>query len=118
VQRAEGVVELLARRARLDLVGLRPAESRPAAGDGLGLTAREREVLQLLGRGSTNREVAAALTISAKTASDHVTHILGKLGVGHRVEAAALAHRLTALTARDEREDPGRARGARSRPRA
>jgi DNA-binding CsgD family transcriptional regulator/tetratricopeptide (TPR) repeat protein len=86
-------VDLLAQRARLDLVGVRPAQ-RTGAPNPLGLTAREDEVLQLLGRGYTNRQIAAELTISVKTASVHVSNILRKLGMSHRVEAAAIAQRL------------------------
>jgi len=51
-------------------------------------------VLALVAAGRTNRQVAEALFISEKTASIHVSHILAKLGVGGRVEAAAVAHRL------------------------
>ena len=47
-----------------------------------------------MARGYTNREIAAALVISDKTASVHVSHILRKLGARSRVEAAATAHRL------------------------
>jgi DNA-binding CsgD family transcriptional regulator len=86
-------VELLAQRARLDLVGIRRGQ-RPSAPSPLGLTAREDEVLQLLGRGYTNRQIAAELTISVKTASVHVSHILRKLGMSRRLEAANIAHRL------------------------
>jgi DNA-binding CsgD family transcriptional regulator len=93
----------LARRARLD-----PAAGRVAAGsgpvaaggaaDGAGaalsaLTTREREVLRLIAAGRSNREIGAELFISAKTASVHVSNILGKLGVASRTEAAAIAHR-------------------------
>ena len=46
----------------------------------LGLTPREAEVLTLVARGYTNREIAATLVISVKTASVHVSHILRKLG--------------------------------------
>ena len=60
----------------------------------LGLTPREAEVLSLVARGYTNREIAAALVISVKTASVHVSHILRKLGAPNRLEAAAIAHRL------------------------
>jgi DNA-binding CsgD family transcriptional regulator/tetratricopeptide (TPR) repeat protein len=87
-------VELLAQRARLDLVGVRRVE-RTSTPNRLGLTAREDEVLQLLGRGYTNRQIAAELTISVKTASVHVSHILRKLGMSRRLEAATIAHRLT-----------------------
>jgi ATP/maltotriose-dependent transcriptional regulator MalT len=59
-----------------------------------GLTARELEVLRLVAEGRSNREIAGELFISAKTASVHVSNILGKLGVGSRGEAAATAHRL------------------------
>jgi DNA-binding CsgD family transcriptional regulator len=58
-----------------------------------GLTARELEVLQLVAAGRSNREIAAELFISAKTASVHVSNILGKLGVASRGEAAATAYR-------------------------
>jgi DNA-binding CsgD family transcriptional regulator len=60
----------------------------------LGLTPREPEVLTLVARGYTNREIAAALVISVKTASVHVSHILRKLDAPNRLEAAAIAHRL------------------------
>ena len=50
-------------------------------------------MLLLVARGLTNREIAAALVISVKTASVHVSHILRKLDVPNRVEAAAIAHR-------------------------
>jgi DNA-binding NarL/FixJ family response regulator len=59
----------------------------------LGLTVRELEVLQLVAAGRSNREIAAELFISAKTASVHVSNILGKLGVASRGEAAATAYR-------------------------
>jgi DNA-binding NarL/FixJ family response regulator len=58
------------------------------------LTAREREVLQLVARGYTNREIAAELVISVKTASVHVSHILRKLDAPTRIEAARVAQRL------------------------
>jgi DNA-binding NarL/FixJ family response regulator len=51
------------------------------------------EILTLIGSGWSNGEIAAALYISRKTASVHVSNILGKLGVVDRVEAGALAHR-------------------------
>ena len=93
-------LELLAQRARLDLVGLRPEDAAEplAEAAALGLTARERQVLQLIARGYTNRQVAAELVISVKTASVHVSHILAKLGVSSRLEAAAVAQRLLGPT--------------------
>ncbi|MFJ9697244.1 AAA family ATPase [Kitasatospora sp. NPDC101183] len=88
----------LAERAGLDLAPAAPASPavRPeqSAGESFGLTPRERDVLRLLARGWTNRQIAEELYISPKTASVHVSNILGKLGVAGRGEAAALAHRL------------------------
>ncbi len=55
------------------------------------LSARERDVLALVAEGRTNREIGEVLFITDKTASSHVTHILDKLGVSSRVEAALLA---------------------------
>ncbi|GIJ55532.1 LuxR family transcriptional regulator [Virgisporangium aurantiacum] len=86
-------LELLAQRGRLDLAGLAGTPQPPAA-HVLGLTARECEVARLLTRGYTNRQIAAELTISAKTASVHVTHIMRKLGVSSRIEAATVTHQL------------------------
>ncbi len=60
----------------------------------LGLTSREYEVLRLVAAGQSNREIAAALFISPKTASVHVSNILAKLGTATRTEAAARAHAL------------------------
>ena len=85
----------LARRARLD-----PGNgNRDGHGDASGasplaaLTGREREVLSLLVRGMSNREIAAELFITPKTASVHVSNILAKLGAASRTEAAAIAYR-------------------------
>ncbi|MFD8221867.1 LuxR C-terminal-related transcriptional regulator, partial [Streptomyces sp. NPDC059697] len=62
--------------------------------EALGLTSRERDVLRLVAAGRSNRQIAEELFISPKTASVHVSNILGKLDVSGRGEAAALAHRL------------------------
>jgi DNA-binding CsgD family transcriptional regulator/tetratricopeptide (TPR) repeat protein len=62
--------------------------------DPAGLTRREREVLALICAGRTDTEIAAELFISAKTASHHVSAVLGKLGVSNRRAAAAQAARL------------------------
>jgi DNA-binding NarL/FixJ family response regulator len=61
---------------------------------GLGLTSREAEVIRLLAAGYSNQQIADALFLTRKTASVHVSNILGKLGVENRVQAAAIAHRL------------------------
>ena len=57
------------------------------------LTPREQEVLRLLAEGNTNRQLGKALFISEKTASVHVSNILGKLEVSSRGEAVAAARR-------------------------
>ncbi len=97
------------RRLRVDLstpVDGAPARRRPrvseaadsdepaAAADPFGLTSREREVLALVAEGYTNRRIAETLFISESTAGVHVSHILGKLGVETRTEAATIAVRL------------------------
>jgi predicted ATPase/DNA-binding CsgD family transcriptional regulator len=64
-----------------------------ADGSSVGLTPREREVLRLLVRGHTNREIAEALFIAHATARTHVTNILAKFGVATRTEVAARAVR-------------------------
>ena len=55
------------------------------------LTDREREVLALVARGYTNKQIADTLCVSEKTARNHVSHILEKLGLSRRSEAAAFA---------------------------
>jgi len=89
-------LELLAQRARLDLAA--PPVGTPGAKRALeellGLTPREADVLALVARGYTNREIASTLVISVKTAGVHVSHILRKLDAPNRLEAAAIAHRL------------------------
>jgi len=61
------------------------------------LSQREREVLVLVARGLTNREVAERLVIAELTARNHVSHILEKLGLSRRSAAAAVAVRLGLL---------------------
>jgi DNA-binding CsgD family transcriptional regulator len=91
-------IELLAQRGRIALEA--PAEpavaepEAPSAAASLGLTRREAEVLALVAKGRTNRQIGQALFITPKTASVHVSRILAKLGVAGRGEAAAIAHRL------------------------
>jgi DNA-binding NarL/FixJ family response regulator len=81
-------VRALARRARVKLDNA----DEPGI-DRFGLTERELEVLELLAEGRSNPQIAAELFISPKTASVHVSNILGKLRVAGRGEAAAIAHR-------------------------
>jgi DNA-binding CsgD family transcriptional regulator/tetratricopeptide (TPR) repeat protein len=96
-----GAVESIARRGRVAFVRDDVEPSGPVSDAApLGLTPRELQVLRLVGQGYTNGEIAESLFISRKTAAAHVSNILGKLGVGRRVEAAAIAERLDLL---DER---------------
>jgi DNA-binding NarL/FixJ family response regulator len=57
------------------------------------LTAREREILRLVAEGRSNKEIAAELVISERTARTHVSNLLGKLGLASRTQAALLAIR-------------------------
>ena len=84
-------VEALARRARIGLEGVDTVED---TADRLGLTRREREVLELLAGGRSNRQIGEQLFMAESTAGVHVSNILGKLGVSRRHEAAAMAHRM------------------------
>jgi hypothetical protein len=70
--------------------------------DSVGLAlGHEEGHLELVARGCTNREIAATLVISVKTASVHVSHILQKLGAPNRHEAAAIARRVAAPPRRE-----------------
>jgi non-specific serine/threonine protein kinase len=86
-----------------------PKEASAGAPGGATLTPRECEVAVLVARGRSNRQVAAGLGISERTAENHVKHILTKLGARSRAQIAAWAteHRLTL---------PPRAPPARPRP--
>ncbi|WP_158293003.1 MULTISPECIES: AAA family ATPase [Kribbella] len=96
-------IDHLVRLARVDLEP-RPDRGRAArrpsepASDAIAwpppLTEREQQVLCLLADGLTNREIGAALFMSPKTASVHVTHLMEKFGVHSRVQVAAMAARL------------------------
>ena len=96
-------IDALARRGRLDLERAErvpadletPSPAAPSApiAVNLGLSPRELEVLALVAAGRTNGQIARELFISPKTAGVHVTHILDKLGVNSRVEAAIVAAR-------------------------
>jgi DNA-binding CsgD family transcriptional regulator len=95
-------IEGFARRARLPLST--SAETQPPQLDMAhlddtrhGLTARELDVLRLLGTGATNAEIGRQLYMSPKTASVHVSSIIRKLGVTGRVQAATVAERMGLL---------------------
>ena len=61
------------------------------------LSPRETEVLHLMIAGASNREIAETLVITERTVKAHVTHILSKLGVTSRTQAAARSHELHML---------------------
>jgi DNA-binding NarL/FixJ family response regulator len=105
----QDAVTSTARRARLSLEApdsaARPVRAAiPSRAAARGLTGREVEVLRLLADGATNRLISRRLGMSEKTASVHVSRILGKLGAGNRGEAAAAAYRLRLL---DDVDAPG-----------
>jgi DNA-binding CsgD family transcriptional regulator/tetratricopeptide (TPR) repeat protein len=85
-------VNRLARLARIGEISADAPESQ-----GPSLTPRERQVLQLVADGYTNGQIATELFISVKTASAHVSNILGKLNVSTRVQAATAAYRLNLI---------------------
>ncbi|MBO3750097.1 AAA family ATPase [Streptosporangiaceae bacterium NEAU-GS5] len=98
-----GEIEALAKRARFDLAEGDDTAPKSGEPDGpFGLTPREAEVLDLLGEGHTNRQIARKLFISEKTVSIHVSRILAKMNVPNRSKAAATAHRLRQSTSSSE----------------
>jgi len=104
----------LAQRARLAGPGGQAGPPAPpsAARARYDLTDRETDVLALLVRGDSNRQIARALFISDRTVAVHVSRILGKLGVRNRTEAATLGAHLgltpsSARPARDDEEPDG-----------
>jgi DNA-binding NarL/FixJ family response regulator len=72
---------------------VRDTAARPAASVPTTLTAREREILRLIVDGRENSEIAEILVISPATAKNHVAHVLDKLGMHNRVQAAVYAVR-------------------------
>lgn len=107
-QRALGAAQWQAARAsgRAHDLGqaVRDALEAPPPGPSEGpLSAREREVAVLIGRGLSNREISDALVLSVRTTEAHVTHVLAKLGLRSRAQLAvwAVEHGLV------ERSGPG-----------
>ncbi len=111
-------LESLAARARISLedsasengggAPSEPARAPATVEDPFGLTARELEVLALVARGATNREIGAELFMAEKTASVHVSRILAKLRVRSRTQAAAVAHRAGLTAERPRSPDASR----------
>lgn len=98
------LADALIRRARLVLPDAAVYEAPPVGVAAThGLTAREIDVLDLLGDGSTNREIAQRLFISERTVGVHVTNLLRKLGAANRTQAAAFAARTPVAPSADTR---------------
>jgi RNA polymerase sigma factor (sigma-70 family) len=79
------------------------ATSRPLEQAPERLTKREQEVLTLLARGYTNRQIADSLTITEKTVSVHVSNLLNKLELTSRTQAALYATRVGLVVPEDAR---------------
>lgn len=78
----------------------RPRTPLPAGGDRVGLlTDQERIVLQLIGEGLTNRQIGARMGLAEKTVKNYTSHLLAKLGLERRTQAAILATQLRDLMA-------------------
>ena len=95
VARGDAVVSPRITRRMLELFGRRlPGPAAPANPGGRldALTAREREVLALVGAGLSNSEIAARLVVSEATVKTHVGKVLAKLDLRDRVQAVVLAY--------------------------
>lgn len=73
------------------------APGAPAGDAGADLSPREREILDLLAQGLSNKELARTLSVSENTVKTHLANLYAKLGVGRRTQALATAQRLGVL---------------------
>ena len=87
----EAIIDPTAAARLVDALSSKDRTSRSAAEPLDQLTAREREVLTLIAGGRSNKRIALELGISEKTVKAHVGHVLAKLGVTDRTQAAVLA---------------------------
>lgn len=85
------------KRASQPVVAIRADAPQPPA---TPLSRRELEVVSLLRKGLTNKQIAASLFISERTAENHVQHILAKLGFANRAQIAAWASDIRAAAER------------------
>ena len=92
VVRGEAFVSPMMAARLLEEFARQSRQAAPAA-PAAELTAREREVLELVSRGMSNKEIAAALAIAENTAKNHLKNILEKLHLENRVQAATFALR-------------------------
>lgn len=108
VAAGEALVDPSVTRRLIDRwVDLEDANLAPRDASTMGLTDRETEVLMLLARGLSNRDMAERLYLSQATIKTHVSSLLGKLGVQSRVQAVILAYENGMVRAGDK--DPGEA---------
>jgi DNA-binding NarL/FixJ family response regulator len=96
VAEGDALIDPSVTRRLIEEFARRPAASPPPGLD--ELTARERDVLDLVARGLSNVEIAERLVVSAATVKTHVAHILMKLGVRDRVQAVILLYESGAIT--------------------
>src|SRR5690242_2025951 len=89
-ERGEAIIDPTAAARLVEAIA---DESRPVIAEPERLTRREREVLELITAGRSNKRIAFELGISEKTVKTHVGHLLAKLGVTDRTQAALLAVR-------------------------
>jgi len=88
----------VARAVRMVALGMALFEPPPPPGEGVLLSVREREVLQRVAGGETNREIAEGLHLSVHTVKEHTSALYRKLDVRNRAEAVQRAQRLGLLT--------------------
>ncbi len=89
---AQALAEALDEAPATPAIAAQPAD--PASPPALhGLTPREVEVLRLIAAGQSNREIAAALSVSPRTIERHIEHLYRKIGAHSKAEATAYAFR-------------------------
>ncbi|MBF6542416.1 response regulator transcription factor [Nocardia brasiliensis] len=92
---------LLDNRAAAALMAKLRAEAEAKSGPLAALTEQERTLLELLGEGLTNRQIAARMFLAEKTVKNYVSRLLSKLGVQRRTQAAVIASKLNTPTPRE-----------------
>ena len=92
IARGDALLSPSVTRRLIEEFARQPAAGPPVAVLPDDLTDREREALELLAHGLSNREIAAAMYIGEATAKTHVSRLLSKLGVRDRVQAVVLAY--------------------------
>jgi len=91
------IIDLLKSMAEREKPGIPPPHGPSPESLSEPLTARETEVLRLLAQGQTNPQIARELVVSPGTVKNHVRHIIAKLGVSDRTQAAVRAMELGLL---------------------